>query len=52
MKNLAIRAGGGRGGGKGGVGAHWARCGLALDGAKDGRGFIICFFRRLGGFQD
>lgn len=40
----------GRKGGRG-MGAHWARCGLALDGAKIERGFITCIFRRsaLGG---
>lgn len=41
----------GRGGRKGerGMGAHWARCGLALDGAKAERGFITCIFLALGG---
>ena len=59
MKNLTIRARVGLGWvGVGeevrGVGAHWAqcvRCGLALDGAKDERGFISCFFRRSGVFK-
>lgn len=46
MRNLTIRAG--RGAGRG-VGAQWARCGLALDGAKDEHGFITCFFSALGG---
>lgn len=46
MKNLTIRAGVGKGGE--GCGVHWARCGLALDGAKVERGFIACIFSALG----
>lgn len=31
-----------------GIGAHWAWCGLALEGAKVERGFRTCIFRRRG----
>lgn len=31
------------------MGAHWARCRLAVDGAKVERRFIACIFLALGG---